>query len=158
MLDSLGRRNYSPVRKETWSSIKNNPKDFVCEGVSSGVLGDKNIGGKEPNRESQCPTTKTTRQLLTPQNLTTLKGMSFLVANATCCLKEAESILYCMSQCTDEQECTHAQQKKFSSSYHLFFVWIIVNTLIDCKHFDARFVTKVIIFLSNQSYLFNISF
>ncbi|XP_045929426.1 uncharacterized protein LOC123985693 isoform X2 [Micropterus dolomieu] len=64
------------IRKETWSRIQNSTRDslFVKELAvamwGTKTLGERSLTGKE------CPTTKTTRQPLTPQKLHTLKGRS----------------------------------------------------------------------------------
>ncbi|KAI2647182.1 BEN domain-containing protein 5 [Labeo rohita] len=64
------------LRKEAWSRIQSNTRDslFVKE-LAVAIWGTKTLGetrltGKE------CPTTKTTRQPLTPKKLQTLKGSS----------------------------------------------------------------------------------
>ncbi|XP_071062697.1 BEN domain-containing protein 5-like [Pseudochaenichthys georgianus] len=62
-----------PVRPEVWAKIKNNTRDsmFVKELAvafwGTDTLGERSLTGKE------CPTTKTTRQPLTPQKLSVLK-------------------------------------------------------------------------------------
>ena len=62
------------IRRETWARIQNTPRDslFVKELAvamwGTKILGERSLTGKE------CPTTKTTRQPLTPEKLNTLKG------------------------------------------------------------------------------------
>ncbi|XP_026119089.1 BEN domain-containing protein 5-like [Carassius auratus] len=61
------------VRREAWSRIQNSTRDslFVKELAvaiwGTKTLGERSLTGKE------CPTTKTSRQPLTPQKLQTLK-------------------------------------------------------------------------------------
>ena len=65
-----------PIRPEAWARIKNSHRDslFVKELAvamwGTKTLGERSLTGKE------CPTTKTSRQPLTPEKLTTLKGIS----------------------------------------------------------------------------------
>ena len=64
------------MRREAWSRIQNSTRDslFVKELAvaiwGTKTLGERSLTGKE------CPTTKTSRQPLTPQKLQTLKGSS----------------------------------------------------------------------------------
>ncbi|XP_038587914.1 BEN domain-containing protein 5-like [Micropterus salmoides] len=61
------------IRKETWSRIQNSTRDslFVKE-LAVAMWGTKTLGERSLT-EKECPSTKTTRQPLTPQKLHTLK-------------------------------------------------------------------------------------